>query len=353
MTRALAAVSLGAALATGAVLFGLQSLYVPAIGLVFLGAACSAWTKLGALSAGLELWTPRTAVEEGEPLELTVATRLARWSPPARLVLRPLTPGSLRMRRGRTELRVPARLDRRGWRRLGPARLETADPLGLCEQGVEASAVELLVLPRVEPVLVASRSGREGGPGAPGGRRAGPELELDSLRAHRPGTPASRIHWPTVARIDQLFERRLVADADTDPLVVLDAAAPVSEEALDRAVRAAASLCVALGRAGGCRLLLPGERRPMTVRRDLRGWPAAHSRLATVESLEGPPRPPVGGGATAVFFVTAGRREPTRALRRPQATYLVAPLEVLQGSATFTVAGCGGRPLARARSRAA
>ena len=37
--------------------------------------------------------------------------------------------------------------------------------------------------------------------------------EVDSLAPHRPGAPASRIHWPTVARTTMLMERRMVADA--------------------------------------------------------------------------------------------------------------------------------------------
>src|SRR5204863_6364917 len=76
--------------------------------------------------------------------------------------------------------------------------------------------------------------------------------EVDSLRPHRSGMPASRIHWPTVARSGVLMERRLVTDADERPLIVVDPRAAVSSEALDTAVRAAASLCAPLARQGGC-----------------------------------------------------------------------------------------------------
>ena len=62
-----------------------------------------------------------------------------------------------------------------------------------------------------------------------------------------------------------MIERRLVAGLDAAPLVVLDATRPPSEEALDAAVRAAASLCIHLARAGGCAILLPGERRAVEV----------------------------------------------------------------------------------------
>ena len=86
-----------------------------------------------------------------------------------------------------------------------------------------------------------------------------------------------------------MLERRLTADGDSAPLVVLDASAPPSEEALDMAVRAAASLCLHLARRGGCALLLPGDRRPLFVAPDLAAWPAAHARLAVVEADAWPP----------------------------------------------------------------
>ena len=112
------------------------------------------------------------------------------------------------------------------------------------------------MLPRIEPVTAPGGGGAGAGPGrarhAPGlsGRRLDAslaELEIDGLRPYREGAPASRIHWPTVARRGEMLERRLVAELDSAPLVVLDRSAPASEEALDSAVRAAASLCVWLG----------------------------------------------------------------------------------------------------------
>ena len=57
------------------------------------------------------------------------------------------------------------------------------------------------------------------------------------------------------------MERKLISEADSRPLVVLDPRAPESPEALDAAVRAAASLTVHFAKRGGCGLLLPGDRR--------------------------------------------------------------------------------------------
>src|SRR5207253_4924794 len=110
------------------------------------------------------------------------------------------------------------------------------------------------------------------------------EIELDSLRPYRQGAPASRIHWPTTARTGETMERHLVSDADSRPLVVVDSRGAQGEEALDAAVRAAASLCVHLARQGGAALLLPGERRAADVDRELRAWPSLHARLALVEA---------------------------------------------------------------------
>ena len=114
------------------------------------------------------------------------------------------------------------------------------------------------MLPRVEPVTAPGSGGA--GAGAQAGLGAQPslsgrrldasaaELEIDGLRAYREGAPASRIHWPSVARTGEMLERRLVAELDSAPLIVMDPSAPASEEALDKAVRAAASLCVWLAR---------------------------------------------------------------------------------------------------------
>src|SRR4029078_12472989 len=92
-------------------------------------------------------------------------------------------------------------------------------------------------------------------------RMSAGETGLAGGREPRPGSPASRIHWPAVARGHGLMERKLISEADSRPLVVLDPRTPASQDALDAAVRAAASLCVHFARRSGCSLLLPGDRR--------------------------------------------------------------------------------------------
>src|SRR5213078_5296541 len=104
--------------------------------------------------------------------------------------------------------------------------------------------------------------GREGGDSGPLARAGAPDMELDVLRPYRQGSPATRIHWPTLARTGELMERRFVADPRARPLVVVDSHDPVGERELDAAVRAAASLAHHLAQHGGCGVLLPGDRRP-------------------------------------------------------------------------------------------
>jgi hypothetical protein len=110
-------------------------------------------------------------------------------------------------------------------------------------------------------------------------------------------------------------------------------------------VRAAASLCVHLARGGGCALLLPGDRRPMSVASDLAAWPAAHARLALVSPAGSQPPLARARRAGAVIWVSA-RGEAPRRLARAAAGggWLVGPATGA-GRAEFTVAGCAGTRL--------
>ena len=150
-------------------------------------------------------------------------------------------------------------------------------------------------LPRIEPVDVVGPASIDGdGAGTANAGEEGAasirearavEFEVDGLRPYRHGSPASRIHWPAVARSGEMHERRIVAGAEATPLVALDAEHPASEEALDRAVRAAASLCVHLASRTGCAVLLPGSHGPTMLDARLRSWPTLHARFAVEEIL--------------------------------------------------------------------
>ena len=164
------------------------------------------------------------------------------------------------------------------------------------------------------------------------------------------------------------MERRLRSDGDTRPLIVLDPRRPAREEDLDAAVRAAASLCVHLARAGGCALLLPGDRRPTVLESTLIGWPHLHVRLALVDDRSGPNVAGLASRRGPLLYVAA--HHPGRAPRALShavggGRYLIVPggdglpervpasgapsAAPAAGARSFTVAGCTGYELSGSR----
>jgi uncharacterized protein (DUF58 family) len=246
---------------------------------------------------------------------------------------------------------------RRGWHHVDPVTLHIRDPLRLAAAEVRASeAQRVLVLPRIEPVVIAP-GGLDGaeartrmGAGTPRGDGVGKRplpSEMDGLRSYRPGSPASRIHWPILARSGELVERRLVGGADASPVVVLDAENPEDAEALDRAVRAAASLCRHLAPTAGCMLILPGERVPHRIDPALRAWPGAHARLAVVQAGGRPLGHRAVTRDAALFWVSASAQVPALGSGfGGRVRYLVTPSPLDAGEPAFTVAGCTGRRVA-------
>jgi uncharacterized protein (DUF58 family) len=296
---------------------------------------------------------------EEEPLDVRVHVRAGRIGLPGGVVTDEMLPHEFDLPpggRGRRIL-IHARFARRGKRRLEPPTVVVRDPLGLATRVVHGrERDEVLVLPRIEPVIALN-----GGRGRDGPRRRGrpamaAEVELDGVREHRPGTPASRIYWPALARGAGLMERRLRSEADATPLIVLDARAPEHEEDLDAAVRAVASLAVAMARESGVGVLLPGDRRPTVLDDSLGGWSHLHARLAML---------PAGGRASLnsvatrigpVLYVAARAPGRTpRALEHAPAAgrILVVPGSIPGRRASFTVAGCTGYDLEPSRVRAA
>ena len=366
MGRAVSTALLGGALVLVAAAFGPTPMLVPGAALLPLAIGAAAWVSWAARGARVERRLEATRTVEDEPVAVALEARTRVPPPPGSELIEPLLAEPPRPAGGRRVHRLDAEVSfpRRGRVRLEPALLRVRDPLGLALREVRSPAGELLVLPRIEAVLVAR------GGSAPGGLLAVPasvgvtdaaEVEVDSLREAPAETPATRIHWPAVARTGVLMERTLVPESDRRPLVILDASDPESPEALDSAVRAAASLCVWLARAGGCELLLPGDRRPTTIDAALAAWPALHARLALVESGGSTSAPARFGRAGAILWVAArapGRTAGPRALARSSARaaagerYVVAPGQAGPGDA-FAVAGCHGRRLERSYRRVA
>ena len=172
-----------------------------------------------------------------------------------------------------TSLRAPRR------RRLEPARLVIRDPLGLLERRIEAGAGRRCSCCRGSSP--SSRAGGGAGAAADGGggraaRGAAAELELESLRPVPRGR--ARLAHPLADRRPHRHDDGAAAARRRGlaPARGARPAHPASEEALDKAVRAAASLSVHLARAGGCSLLLPGDRRAADIDPELGAWPPLH-----------------------------------------------------------------------------
>jgi uncharacterized protein (DUF58 family) len=383
--RAAAVALCGLVLGLVSFIFDAAPLFVPAIGLIALGAGTPAWLWLAARGASTRRHLPAQRVIEDEPVEAMIEVRRGALGLPGAQVVDPFTgsrfelTGELTPFRGdRTaSVRVTSRFARRGMHRLPAPSLTVRDPLELAriEAMSDVGHQQVLVLPRTEPVrwvgLGASRRLRL--PDGHAGSEALAAVDLDGLRPYRKGTPASRIHWPAVARGAGLIERRLAADGDARPLVILDARTRISADRTDRtgrdlldaAVRAAASLVLEFAKAGGCGLLLPGEQRATKIDRDLISWPAAYARLAIIEGGSAAGAPALGavtarGGA--LIYVAASPVDRLGAILNIPGggpTVLVVPeAEVVSGyprgvrsaaRAALSVSGCQGFVLGAGR----
>jgi len=364
----------GGGVTLAGLIFALPPVLLPGVGLLLLASASATWSALAARGVGVERRLSAAAVLEGEPLRATIEIRHGRLGLPAAEVHDPLSSEPLPVRRslssragGRSRIPTTVSFARRGRELLEPPALLIRDPLELaCAVCHGARGQEVLVLPRTEPLRwLGSEDGEQ-----PGSRprhavlERGATAELDGLGPYRPGTPAARIHWPALARGAGLQERRLRAERDHRPLIVLDARMPGSDEDLDAAVRAAASLTLELARRGGCDLLLPGSRRPLRVEPDLRAWRQAHTRLALVQAADASRSPALARGAAAreLFYVAAASPAPGAPLAGAlvtfgdRATVLVLPVGVTDAIAYpphFEVAGCRGFALGAGRRRPA
>jgi uncharacterized protein (DUF58 family) len=214
---------------------------------------------------------------------------------------------------------------------------------------------EVLVLPKIYPVTVTAGGGDATPAHARASLLAAAETEIDGLRPAREGSPASRIHWQSFARGAGLMERKLISEADSRPLVMLDPRAPATPDALDAAVRAAGSLAVHFARRQGCALLLPGDRRAAVIEPDLLAWPQAHVRLALADERTGPSLVAAQNRRGLVVLVAARALDrPPRGLgRTPGGCLLVVPAALPGRRPVLEVAGCNGYVATRTGAAAA
>ena len=383
--RAAAALAAGVASGLVAFTFAAAPLLVPAVALTVLGLASPAWVWATARGGRLDRRLKAARVVEDEPLEARIEISRGPLGMPGAIVSDPFSGTRIELAdalasvRGErhASVRVVASFPRRGLHRLDPPTLTVSDPLGLARASRRANvaASELLVLPRTERVrwLGGTNVRRLLIPDGAAADDALAAIDLDGLRSYRPGTPASRIYWPAVARGAGLLERRLRTDGESRPLVVLDLRTPgrvtagEGDAAVDAAVRAAASLVLDLA-SGGCELLIGGEQRPTAINRSLAAWPGAYARLAVACGGPGAPEPALarnGARAGAVVYVAAAawaRVIATLATRARGPVVLVIPtVSVGDGllpsvapppREVVAVSGCRGFLLASGRVRA-
>lgn len=355
--RAAGTLALGAALLLTAGLFDAEPLFVPGSALVLLTAGAWTWVWAGARGVRIRRTVSARRIEEEQPLEVELLVRGGALGLPSGAIEDALLsdPAPLAAGRPHTRVRITARFARRGARVLPAPRVLVRDPFGLASRTASAAGDdELLVLPAVHPVL--APDGSAGGTVVAHGRgrpAATAEVELDGLRRLRDGASASRIFWPSVARGGEPMERRLKADGDTRPLVVLDPRGARTDEDLDAAVRAVASLAVHLATRGGVAVLLPGDRRPVALDAGLHGWPAAHVRLALLDGRGVPPLAGLASRRGPVLYVAArsGARPPRALAHAPAGRrVLITPGPPPPGRRpVFSVAGCHGYDLAPTR----
>ena len=272
---------------------------------------------------------PHTVVEE-EPYPLRVEVRSGVLPPPGGELLEPLLGWPVPMAgRWSRRLRINVRFSRRGRRVLEPELLVIRDPLRLYSRELHGSGARRGARAAAGGAGDRARQrrrgrgcGRRARRGAePVGRRldaSAAELEIDGLRAYREGAPASRIHWPSVARHGEMLERRLVAELDSAPLIVMDPSNPaerggarhggagggVAVRAGSRARTAARCCC----RATGAR-----SRSAMTSargRRSTRGWRWSRRAPAPAGGVLGP------RGGAVIWVTGADLRSTPRALER-------------------------------------
>lgn len=357
--RAPATAALGAALVAAGFGFGLVAALVPGVGLLALSGAAFAWVELATRGGRLERERGPGRVDERDSYPLRLRLSGTLLPPPGGELTDPMLERPVPVGPGWSR-----RLSRDVWfegpgrRRLDPARITVRDPLGLWQRTLESNrSDELVVLPRIDPIRSPENGSEDGGRTEGSGsssegsarRGATAQFEVDGLRPYRDGSPASRIHWPAVARTGEMHERRLIAGGDPRPLVVFDPRG-ADEIARVRAMRAAASLCVALARSGGCDLLVPGARRPLTIDSALRAWPEAHTKIAMADERAAAGLSSRTQGAL-VYWVTAGSVLPRTAGRLHPRSLLITPHGSRQ-SATFRVSGCFAYPVGSQARRA-
>lgn len=311
MKRGVAAEVLGFGLLLAAIVLGSVAVFAFALGLLVIVAGAMTMVAIAARRVRVERTIDPPEVVEGRPLTMRFELRSVGWLP----VHAEVRDEGGTWRRLEGSASRSCTIERPGPHLVGGSEVRLRDDLCLFSRPLAGgNPTVVLVLP--DPAKAGARSGPGGdrGRSAPDGRQqsradAGRDLEPDGLQQYARGTPIGRIHWPSVARGGEWYERRVITSPRGVPVVAVDLSDAPSEEAIDWTLRTAAGHIHALAGAGGCRVLLAGEPSPIAVASIADGWRDMHRRLAYLRgytaALVAPPGAIHVRAALAPAFVEA------------------------------------------------
>jgi uncharacterized protein (DUF58 family) len=299
MTRPAILILVAGTLAVAGAALPSLTLFAAGCVLGFVTIAALACVLIGARTVRVSRRVPSREVEEHRALGVFLSVRQPRWWP---LRVEALV-GSDWHPPGAQGIRVDVHVGRRGPQELPPVHVRVTDPLGLAELRASVGPpVRILVLPRPNADGWAARPLPK--------HDVGGDVEPGALRPYVRGTRLSRIHWPSLARGGELMQRDLAPSPADTPIVVVDTQGVADRDAVDWVARTAAGVVKRYATRAGCRVLLPGDRRPSYVSGDLHGWRELHRRLAL---LEPGARPSVPGIDDARWVVSIRARDHRRA----------------------------------------
>jgi uncharacterized protein (DUF58 family) len=188
--------------------------------------------------------------------------------------------------RGRREVEYTVQAPARGRYVLGPLQITVTDPFRLCESHRSFATQDVLVVtPTIEPLPPMSLGGDWSGSGESRSRSVAAAGEDDvAVREYRHGDELRRVHWRATAKFGDLMVRREEQPWESRCSLLLDLRAAGhrgtgSSSSFERAVSAAASVGVHLGRHGyTVKLMTPGSPDIVT---------AAHQAATSGGDIEG------------------------------------------------------------------
>src|SRR3954463_10481536 len=202
MRPAVVTALLGLVLALTAATFDAEPLYVPGAAFILLAVSAVAWVHVGSRRLRIARTVSARRALEDDTVRIDIHVRTRSLALPAGLIEDPLLPAPAPIGAGRRAAHVviDARFARRGRKRLVEPSVVVRDPFGLATRIVQGGgAAEILILPRIAKVITPAGEGDGTGLAARRGRRSiAAEVDLDGLRPHRPGAPASRMYWPAL-----------------------------------------------------------------------------------------------------------------------------------------------------------